>query len=237
MAIRWKAIAQSTVQYQIARKFPKYFRKALRTMARAPAAGGLRLWTSTSAPSYKPWDQRRVPRLPTGDLFKAIRKGKADVVTDTIERFTKTGIKLASGEELEADIIITATGLNMRLFGGADIHPRMVQPIDLHDPDGLQGHDAHRHARTWRFTIRLHQRVVDAEGRPGLRVRLPRAQLHGRQRLRHRRAAASRRYRRRAAADGVHTRLLSCARCDLPAEGGVTRARGGSSRTTSSTCA
>ena len=50
-------------------------------------------------PSYKPWDQR-VCLAPNGDLFKTIRKGKADVVTDTIERFTKTGIKLSSGEEL-----------------------------------------------------------------------------------------------------------------------------------------
>ena len=57
---------------------------------------------------------------PNGDLFKAIRKGKADVVTDTIERFTKTGIKLTSGEELDADIIITATGLNMQLLGGLE---------------------------------------------------------------------------------------------------------------------
>ncbi len=58
---------------------------------------------------------------PNGDLFKTIRAGKADIVTDTIERFTKTGIQLASGEQFDADIIVTATGLNMQLLGGIKI--------------------------------------------------------------------------------------------------------------------
>ena len=119
-AIRWKAIVQSTVQYQIARKFPKFFAKALRKMAERRLPEGYD-WDKHFTPSYKPWDQR-VCLAPNGDLFKTIRKGKADVVTDTIERFTKTGIRLASGEELDADIIVTATGLNMRLLGG-------LQPI------------------------------------------------------------------------------------------------------------
>ena len=55
-----------------------------------------------------------------GTSSRTIRKGNAEVVTDTIERFTETGIKLASGEELDADIIVTATGLNMQLFGGLE---------------------------------------------------------------------------------------------------------------------
>ena len=71
-------------------------------------------------PNYNPWDQR-LCLAPNGDLFQTIRKGQADVVTDTIDRFTKTGIKLSSGAELQADIIITATGLNLQLFGGAEI--------------------------------------------------------------------------------------------------------------------
>ena len=90
---------------------------------------------------------------PNGDLFKTIRKGKADVVTDTIERFTETGIKLASGEELQADIIVTATGLNMQLFGGAD-DQRNGEPIDLTDAmaykglmlSGVPEHGVHRSA-------------------------------------------------------------------------------------------
>ena len=61
-------------------------------------------------PRYNPWDQR-LCLVPDSDLFHAIRRGKASVVTDHIETFTETGIKLKSGEELEADIIVTATGL------------------------------------------------------------------------------------------------------------------------------
>lgn len=71
-------------------------------------------------PSYNPWDQR-LCAVPDADLFKVIREGKASVVTDKIVRFTKTGILLESGRELKADIIVTATGLNVKLFGGIDV--------------------------------------------------------------------------------------------------------------------
>jgi len=68
-------------------------------------------------PRYNPWDQR-LCLIPNGDLWEAINSGKASVVTEHIDRFTKRGIRLQTGEELEADIIITATGLNMKLLGG-----------------------------------------------------------------------------------------------------------------------
>jgi cation diffusion facilitator CzcD-associated flavoprotein CzcO len=68
-------------------------------------------------PTYDPWDQR-VCLVPDGDLFKAMRKGKASVVTDHIETFTATGIRLTSGAELEADIVVTATGLTLVAAGG-----------------------------------------------------------------------------------------------------------------------
>ncbi len=71
-------------------------------------------------PAYDPWDQR-LCAVPDGDLFRAIGKGKADVVTDKIVRFTKTGILLESGRELPADIIVTATGLKLQLFGGIEV--------------------------------------------------------------------------------------------------------------------
>jgi cation diffusion facilitator CzcD-associated flavoprotein CzcO len=67
-------------------------------------------------PSYKPWRQR-IAFVPDGDLFKAIKAGKAEVVTDEIERFTETGILLKSGQTLEADIVITATGFNLSVLG------------------------------------------------------------------------------------------------------------------------
>ncbi len=68
-------------------------------------------------PSYDPWDQR-LCAIPNGDLFKAIRKGRASVVTDHIDRFTPRGVRLASGTELEADVIVAATGLKMQPLGG-----------------------------------------------------------------------------------------------------------------------
>ena len=67
-------------------------------------------------PTYRPW-QQRIAVLPDGDMFTAMREGKASVVTDTIETFTKTGIRLSSGEELEADVIVTATGFDLSVFG------------------------------------------------------------------------------------------------------------------------
>ena len=67
-------------------------------------------------PSYRPWRQR-IAFVPDGDLFRGIKSGKASVVTDVIDRFTPSGIRLASGEELQADIIVTATGFNMNVLG------------------------------------------------------------------------------------------------------------------------
>jgi monooxygenase len=71
-------------------------------------------------PKYNPWDER-ICAVPDGDLFKVIRQGKASVVTDQIETFTETGIKLKSGQELAADMIVTATGLNLQMLGGMTI--------------------------------------------------------------------------------------------------------------------
>jgi cation diffusion facilitator CzcD-associated flavoprotein CzcO len=71
-------------------------------------------------PAYDPWDQR-LCAVPNGDLFRAIRKGTASIVTDHIDTFTPDGIRLQSGEELSADIIITATGLQLEVFGGIDL--------------------------------------------------------------------------------------------------------------------
>jgi monooxygenase len=116
IANRWKAIAFSIFQYQLSRKRPAYMRKTLMTMARRRLPKGYDV-EKHFGPRYNVWDQR-LCLAPDGDFFRTIRHGKADVVTDTIDRFTKTGIKLTSGDELQADIIITATGLNMQLLGG-----------------------------------------------------------------------------------------------------------------------
>ncbi|GJF09941.1 FAD-containing monooxygenase EthA [Mycolicibacterium cyprinidarum] len=133
---RWKSILLQSVQYQTARRFPDMFRKQLLTMARRRLPENYDV-NKHFNPRYNPWDER-VCLAPNGDLFKAIRAGKADVVTDTIDRFTKTGIRLSSGDELEADIIITATGLNLQLFGGAAIS-RNGKVIELNDTMAYKG--------------------------------------------------------------------------------------------------
>src|SRR5690606_8375210 len=68
-------------------------------------------------PNYEPWDQRLCV-VPDGDLFKILREGQASVVTDQIESLTETGIQLKSGQHLESDIIVSATGLNIQIIGG-----------------------------------------------------------------------------------------------------------------------
>ena len=218
-AIRWKVIAQSTVQYQIARKFPKFFANALRKMGERRLPEGYD-WDKHFTPNYKPWDQR-VCLAPNGDLFKKIRKGKADVVTDTIERFTKTGIKLASGEELRCRHHYHGNGFEHAAARRppADQERRADRP---HIADDLQGSDVLRHPEL-RDDLRLHQCLVDAEGRPGLRVRLPRAELHGCQRFRPRRTATSRRYRGRVAVHGFRAWILPAFGAPA-AEVGFTRA-------------
>ncbi|HME47627.1 NAD(P)/FAD-dependent oxidoreductase [Mycobacterium sp.] len=125
---RWKSIFVQSARYRISRRFPNFMRKTLMTMAERRLPEGYDV-EKHFGPRYKPWDER-LCLAPNGDLFRTIRSGQADVVTDTIDRFTKTGIKLNSAEELQADIIITATGLNLRLFGGAAILRNGV-PVDL----------------------------------------------------------------------------------------------------------
>jgi monooxygenase len=125
---RWKSIGQQAAVYRISRRFPNFMRKSLMTMAQRRLPAGYDV-EKHFGPRYNPWDER-LCLAPNGDLFRTIREGNADVVTDTIERFTKTGIVLHSGEDLQADIIITATGLNLRLFGGAAILRNGV-PVDL----------------------------------------------------------------------------------------------------------
>jgi monooxygenase len=82
-------------------------------------------------PRYRPW-QQRLAVVPDGDLFTALREGKASVVTDTIETFTETGIRLTSGEELEADVVVTATGFDLSLFGGVAFTVD-GEPVDFTD--------------------------------------------------------------------------------------------------------
>ncbi len=104
--------------FKLSRKFPNFMRWLLLKQVKAQVGPNFDMKHFT--PPYNPWDQR-LCAVPNGDMFKAIRKGKANVVTDHIDRFVENGIKLKSGQVLEADVIVTATGLNLRLFGGMSL--------------------------------------------------------------------------------------------------------------------
>jgi monooxygenase len=125
---RWKNILLQMYFYRIARRKPEAAKKAIIGLAQAELGPDVDV-AKHFTPRYNPWDQR-LCLVPDGDLFKAIRAGKASVVTDEIESFTETGIKLRSGEELAADIIVTATGLKMKLLGGLQVLLDGV-PVDL----------------------------------------------------------------------------------------------------------
>jgi cation diffusion facilitator CzcD-associated flavoprotein CzcO len=118
--LRWKNIAFSVGVYQFSRRRPQRMRAILDERVGKYFQGSDFDYRTHFSPSYDPWDQR-LCAVPKGDLFEAIRDGAADVVTDSIERFDAGGIRLASGEHLGADVIVTATGLNLQLFGGANL--------------------------------------------------------------------------------------------------------------------
>lgn len=113
--IRRKNVALGRGVFKACERWPKLMRKLLIGCVRMQVPKHFDVDTHFT-PRYNPWEQR-LAMVPNGDLFKAISAGKASVVTDRIDRFTRTGILLESGQELTADIIVTATGLNMSPFG------------------------------------------------------------------------------------------------------------------------
>ncbi len=129
-AARQKNILKQRLVWQFCQTFPKTARTLIRTVNAKALPDGFDVDTHFNPP-YDPWDQR-LCAVPDGDLFRTIREGRASVVTDRIRTFTETGVLLESGEELEADVIVTATGLNLKLFGGVAIS---VDGQALHAPD------------------------------------------------------------------------------------------------------
>jgi cation diffusion facilitator CzcD-associated flavoprotein CzcO len=113
---RQKNIEQQRLLYAFCQRFPKQARKWIRGINAKYLPEHVDVDVHFN-PKYDPWDQR-LCAVPHGDLFRAFQKKQADIVTDGIERFTKDGVLTASGEEIPADVIVTATGLNMLLFGG-----------------------------------------------------------------------------------------------------------------------
>ena len=123
---RWKNILFSLGLYKVSRKWPEKVKNFIASQAKEQLGEGFNM--KHFAPKYNPWDQR-LCLVPDNDLFKALKKGEASMVTDTIAEFLPQGIKLNSGETLEADIIITATGLKIKLMGGMELQKNGT-PID-----------------------------------------------------------------------------------------------------------
>lgn len=116
---RWKNVGFMIYLYQMAQRFPNLVKKGLLKRVRENLGNDFDIETHFT-PSYNPWTQR-LCLVPDADLFEAIKANRAGVVTDHIETFTEKGILLKSGKELEADIIVTATGLVMQALGGAEL--------------------------------------------------------------------------------------------------------------------
>ncbi|WP_375465476.1 flavin-containing monooxygenase [uncultured Methylobacterium sp.] len=128
---RAKNVLLGMVFYAYARRKPEAMAKRLLDGVRAELGPDYDV-AKHFTPSYKPWDQR-LCLVPDADLFKAIRSGAASVETDAVETFTETGIRLASGRTLPADIVVTATGLRLKLMGGIEtvVDGRVIEPAKL----------------------------------------------------------------------------------------------------------
>jgi len=117
--VRARNIALVTTLYRLSRRRPAWMRRKLIDAARAQLPPDFAVDTHFS-PAYDPWDQRLCV-VPSGDLFRAVREGRASVVTDRIATLTEHGVALASGAELPADVVVTATGLSLQMLGGATL--------------------------------------------------------------------------------------------------------------------
>ena len=116
---RWKNVAYMMYVYRLALRFPKFVKTGIIKQISKTLGSDYDVATHFT-PRYNPWEQR-LCLVPDGDLFEAIKAGRASVATGAIERFTEAGIRLQSGEELQADIVVTATGLVLQAFGGAEL--------------------------------------------------------------------------------------------------------------------
>src|SRR6201994_3859820 len=117
--IRWRNVMWGMYFFQLSRRKPERVKQLILGGVRMALGPDYDIGTHFT-PRYNPWDQR-LCLVPDGDLFRAIREKRASVVTNQIDTFTEKGIRLKDGSELEADVIVTATGLNLQVLGGLDV--------------------------------------------------------------------------------------------------------------------
>lgn len=130
--VRGRYLALGIGFYEFCRARPNEARKLIRTLSERMLPDDVS-YDEHFTPPYDPWDQRLCV-VPRGDLFKALREHTVDIVTDHVDTFTEKGIRLRSGRELEADIVVTATGLNLQVFGGVEL---AVDGEPVHLPDTM----------------------------------------------------------------------------------------------------
>jgi monooxygenase len=134
--VRWKNVLGGAAFYALSKRRPALIKRIIRRGLERQLPAGFDVDTHFR-PRYDPWDER-VCIVRDGDLFKALRNGSASVVTDRIETFTENGLKLASGQELEADVIVTATGLNLLMLGGMSLAVD-GDPVNVGETVGYKG--------------------------------------------------------------------------------------------------
>ncbi len=134
--VRWKNALMAQGMFTLSRKRPEFVKRLLRRWTQKQLPAGYDVDTHFN-PTYNPWDQRMC-LVPEGDLFQAISSGAASVVTGAIDSFTESGLLLSDGRRLDADIVITATGLNLLAFGGIELEVD-GRGVELADTVGYKG--------------------------------------------------------------------------------------------------
>lgn len=149
---RWRNLLFTMGFYKLSRAYPGKVKQYIMDVAEKQLGPGHNVRKHFN-PHYNPWDQRLCV-IPDGDLFKAIRKEQASVVTDHIERFTEKGIRLKSGKELEADVVVLATGLKVKLLGGAqlEVDGEMIHTRDRMAYRGMMMSDIPNFALAFGYT-------------------------------------------------------------------------------------
>ncbi|MFM9923066.1 NAD(P)/FAD-dependent oxidoreductase [Variovorax sp. H27-G14] len=149
---RWKNVLLAMFFFRLARRRPERVKRLIVGGVRHAMGPGYDVATHFT-PRYNPWDQR-VCLVPDGDLFAALKSGRAEMVTDHIDTFTPRGIRLQSGKELEADLVVTATGLELEVLGGVQIEVdgRRVEPASTFNYKGMMFSDVPNLASSFGYT-------------------------------------------------------------------------------------